>query len=64
MAVIRWEVFEITKEWDGETCEFKAVVISVHKFLFDGVVYFSATKEMKIGQEFQDALNGHIYKRL
>lgn len=53
MAIVRWEVSEITKEWDGHTCEVKAIVISAHKFLFNEFTLFSATKEMKIGEEFQ-----------
>ncbi len=63
MAVIRFEVTKITKPFDGESCEFEAKVVSVHTYLFPAVNLFSAKKEMKIGQEFQD-FNTQIYKKL
>lgn len=45
MAVIKYKVIEIAKEFDGNTCEVLAEVISVHKNFINGVFTFSAQKE-------------------
>lgn len=57
MAIVKYKVTDITKEFDGNTCEFKADVVSTHKvfkWLFPSDVLFSAEKEVKIGYEFQN----------
>ena len=53
MAVIRYKVIEVTKEFDGSTCEVLAEVISVHNNFMSGVFTFSAKKELKKDEEFQ-----------
>lgn len=62
MAVIRFEVVNITKEWDGDYCELEAKVVSVHSQLFLPLTLFCAKKEMKIGEEFQ-TFSGKIMYR-
>lgn len=62
MAVIRFEVVNITKEWDGEMCELEAKVVSNHKQLFLPLTLFCAKKEVKIGEEFQTFSGQIIYK--
>lgn len=54
MAVIRYECNNIIKEFDGIDCIFEGIVISVHASLFPSVLLFSARKEMKTGQKFQE----------
>ena len=53
MAVIKYKVTEVTKEFDGNTCEVLAEVISVHKNFIIGVFTFSAQKDLKKDEEFQ-----------
>lgn len=54
MAIFRYECTNIIKEFDGVECIFEGKVISVHSRLFPSVLLFSAQKEMKIGEKFQD----------
>ena len=53
MAVIKYKVIELRKEFDGNTCEVLAEVISVHKNFMKGIFTFSAQKELKKDEEFQ-----------
>lgn len=54
MAVIKYQCTNIIKEFDGIECMFEGKVISTHVSLFPSVLLFSAQKEMKIGEKFQD----------
>lgn len=53
MAVLRYKVVEILKEFDGEICEVRGELVSVHKNYFTGTQDFIAEIDLKIGQEFQ-----------
>ena len=54
MAVLRFEVTKIIKEFDGKTCEVESKLISVHKDLFGGVYQQTSKRPLKVGEEFQE----------
>lgn len=62
MAVIRFEVVNIVKKFDGCYCELEAKCISVHKDMFKPLTVFCAKKEMSIGEEFQTFSGQVMYK--
>ena len=53
MALIKYKVIEVTKKFDGNTCEVLAELISVRKNFILGFFTFSAQKELKKDEKFQ-----------
>lgn len=60
MAVLRYEVVEVLKEHDGNTCEVKGKLISVHKAYFRGVEEFTSELNLRVGDEFQQGLKTKV----
>ena len=55
MAILRFEVTKITREWDGSSCEVESKLISVHKDMFPNHIFKQISMiNLQIGQEFQE----------
>ncbi len=54
MAILRFEVTKITREWDGSSCEVESKLISSHKSVFPGIFKQISMINLQIGQEFQE----------
>ena len=54
MAILRFEVTNITREWDGSSCEVESKLISTHKSIFPGLFNQISMINLEIGQEFQE----------
>jgi len=54
MAVLRFEVTNITREWDGSSCEVESKLISVHKDIFPNIFKQFSMVNLIVGQEFQE----------
>ena len=53
MAVLRYKVTEILKKYNGDTCEVRGKIISVHKEFLRKFEEFTSELDLKIGEEFQ-----------
>lgn len=62
MAVLRFEVTKIIKEFDGNTCEVESKLISVHKDMLPGTYEQISNKPLNIGEEFQEII-GYIRRK-
>jgi hypothetical protein len=55
MAILRFEVIKITRDWDGSSCEVESKLISVHKDMFPNDIFQQISMiNLQIGQEFQE----------
>ena len=54
MAILRFEVVNITREWDGSSCDIESKLISVQRDMFPGLFKQISMVNLKIGDEFQE----------
>lgn len=55
MAVLRFEVTKIIREWDGSSCEIESKLISVQKDMFLNSLFNQISMiNLQVGQEFQE----------
>jgi len=54
MAILKFEVTKITREWDGSSCEIESKLISVHKDFFPSLFKQISMVNLQVGQEFQE----------
>lgn len=56
MAILRFEVTKITREWDGSSCEVESKLISVQKDMFPNHIFKQISMiNLQVGQEFQES---------
>ncbi len=55
MAILKFEVTKITREWDGSSCEVESKLISVHRDVFQNQRFQQISMiNLQVGQEFQE----------
>lgn len=56
MAILRFEVIKIIREWDGSSCEVESKLTSVHKDFFPGLFKQISMVNLQVGQEFHETI--------
>ena len=57
MAILRFEVTKVIKEFNGNTCEVESKLISAHSAVFTGTFEQISKRPLIVGEEFQENNN-------